>query len=114
MGITLDAGNGDLVFALIEGIEATRQRITQRLHFWRGEHFLDRLAGVPWREVVGQRPANAEIAAQVLTAAISGVEGVTRVREVQVEIERTTRHATYRATVDTTDGALTLDGSLPI
>lgn len=108
--ITFEAGSGDIEFRLVSGIEASRQRIQQRLRLWLGEHFIDRLAGVAWRQIVFARPASTALAEQVVIAAIRSVEGVKSVEDVSVKVDRRTRIATVSARVITDDGVITLTG----
>jgi len=110
MAITFEAGSGDIEFKLVSGVEASRQRIQQRLRLWLGEHFINRLAGVAWRQIVFARPASAALAEQVVTAVIRSVDGVTGVEDVRVTVDRRTRVATVSARVITDDGVIDLTG----
>ena len=98
---------GDLVvtdndLAIVEGDQATAQRLEQRLRLWRGEWFLDRTAGVPWlRDVIGQRPREQVITGLLRTVIlddpeVAGVEGLeldfvgdTRILRVDLRVRLT-------------------------
>ena len=103
---TLGATDGDLDFTLIDGIESLRQRLVQRLLFWRGEWFLDTSQGVPYLPSVLGRQGSLTLLRQVITAYIEVDDEVTGVRNIEIEFRPTDRRAGYRADVDTIHGTI--------
>lgn len=99
--LRLDA-RGDL--EVVSEREDVRQRVIERLAFWRGEWFLDARQGVPYLTEIFTRPASADLAESVITAEIRSVEGVTDVTEVEVSIDTDTRRLSYAARVSTAYG----------
>lgn len=73
-------------FAVIDGIESVRDRVAQRLHFTRGEWFLDTSSGVPYVEALLGRASSPELIAQEIAYEVEQVEGVVRVVSQQVTI----------------------------
>ena len=103
---TLSAGD-DLAagFAVVDGTEAVRQRVVQRLRLSRGEAFMDAEAGVPYLlEILGRRIPSS-LAGELVAAEVRKVPGVANVANVDVSFNRTTRH--LRITADVTVGEQT-------
>ena len=105
---TLGASGGDFNFTVAEGIEAIRLRIVELLRFWRGEWFLDTSRGIPYLPSLLGRRGSLVLLRQVITANIRSVEGVTAVRNVEIDFKSEFRRVFYRADVDTIYG--TIDG----
>ena len=107
---TISAPDGDLSpeFSIVRGDEDIRQRILQRLRFFRGEWFLDVRAGTPWFQRVLVRAAPIGIVTTVITNAINTVEGVISVSNVQSAINRETRRFTFSADVTTENGQISI------
>lgn len=103
---TLGATNGDIDFTVVDGIEAIKQQIVQRLLFWRGEWFLDTEDGIPYLPSILGRRGNLNLMRAIITAHIRAVEGVTGFRNVEVEYRASDRRAIYRADVDTIYGEI--------
>ena len=100
--------------AIVDGLESVRQRIIQRLLFWRGEWFLDTNAGVPYREAIFRNFRSAGLAGAVIGEQIERVEDVTGTADVEVTIDPDTRSARYDTnSVSTIFGTLTgIGGSI--
>ena len=102
----------DLDGSLVDGLESVRQRIQQRLRFWRGTWFLDSGAGVPYlRDVLGHR-RNLALATSAITAQIRTVPDVTVVQNVTSSFDFDLRIIDYSAVVQTTFGDLSLEEQL--
>lgn len=81
-GQSLAIENFDLV--LVEGNDATIQRIDQKFQIWLGEWFLDINAGVPWLEnVMGQRPSE-QVMATLLRDVVSNDPGIDELLEISI------------------------------
>lgn len=93
---------GDLELA--DGLEDIRQRVIERLRFWRGEWYLDLTDGVPYLQDVFTRPITADLSARIITEQIRSVRGVTGVRDVVAELQTVDRRLIYSAIVDTVYG----------
>ncbi len=91
-------------FAIAEGVEAVRQCVQERLRLHRGEDYRAADTGVPWFQVFLDLQRGSALAVQIVSAEIQGVEGVTRVRDMQVQQDRQTRRLTYTANVETIHG----------
>lgn len=94
---------GDL--AVVTGLEDVRQRVIERLRFWRGDWYLDRTDGVPYIQEVFTRPMSAGLAASIVSGVIRSVAGVTGVRDVEATVDPVTRTLAYSARVDTVHGS---------
>lgn len=108
---TISAPDGDVApeFIIARGDESIRQRILQRLRFFRGEWFLNKRAGTPWFQRVLVRAAPIGIVTTVITDAISSVEGVISVSNVQSTINRETRRFTFSADITTENGTISIN-----
>lgn len=101
----------DVTGGVSEGLQALRERITQRLLFPRGTWELDGLAGTDL--IVGHRIAT-QLAERVISDTIRD-EGGNEIVEVvvsKVELNASTRTFSYAATIVSTHGNTTLSGEL--
>lgn len=77
--------NGDTVF--IDGAQATRQRLEQKLKLWRGEWYFNSQAGFPWlQEILGQRP-RPEVVRSLVQQIIEGDPGVRALVSLNIETQ---------------------------
>jgi hypothetical protein len=81
--LKIDLETGDLVtpLAWVYDEDVIRQRITARLHFFRGEWFLDLLEGIPYfRDVLKKNPDRFIISALIKRTILStpGVRSIDR------------------------------------
>lgn len=81
--------NGDLL--LVRGIEAIRQDAWCRLRFFRGEWFLDTLAGVEYFQRIFKKPADVDSARDIFQREILATPGVTEVVSLEVAFDGRTR-----------------------
>ena len=106
-----DTGINDITGAVVDGIEALRQRIAQRLRFRRGTWVFAPRDGVP--AIIGH-DVTVPIASRVVTEAIR-VEGGTEIvsiDNVTVNLDPETRIFRYSASVTTIYGADSYAGAL--
>jgi len=105
MTLTISAGD-DLAagFAVVDGLEAVRQRVLQRLRLYRGESFIDAEAGVPYlTDLLGERLPSA-LAGSIIADQIRGVRGVVAVANVDAQLDPATRRLSVSADVSADDG----------
>ena len=93
---------------VVDGLESVRQRIIFALRFWLGEWYLNSGDGAPYRPEIFRKPTSAGLAGVIITNRIRGVDGVTGVSNVSVELDPMQRHFTYSASVQTEFGDLTI------
>lgn len=100
-----EGGPDDLDGTIVDGIEALRQRVQQRLRFPAGTWQLDTRKGI---ESVRGHGSPVEIAAAVITAAIvdEGGNELTGPPAVEFSLDHDTRVMTYEATVPTIYGTM--------
>lgn len=95
---------GDLLW--VDGVDATREAISQRLRHVRGEFFLDQRTGVPYFGVLLRKNPNVRAAISAITAAIASVPGVLAVEDVSLTIDRPTRAASVAFVARHASGAV--------
>lgn len=108
---TISAPTGDIApdFAIATGDEEIRQRVIQRLRFFRGEWFLNKAAGTPWFQRVLTRYAPIGIVTTIITQAIESVDGVRSVSDIESDIDRNLRRFRFSATIATDNGQITIN-----
>ena len=97
----------DLDWTVVDGLEAVRQAVVQRLRFWFGTWFLNAARGVPYRTILGS-VADTGLAARTITDAIRAVGDVTEVLDVQFVLDQSSREASYSARVKTVYGEMSV------
>lgn len=107
----LDA-DGDLEFPLrlTTGLEAVAQGVQVRLGDIQGENFLDQSLGVPWSEIVGQKP-NLPRTRAILRKVIAGSPGVARIESMVATFDPRARRLAVTADIRTTDDLLLTMGA---
>ena len=81
---TLSAPDRDIRFEIVSELEAVRQRIQQRLRFWRGEWFLDATEGVPYlTDLLGDR-LDTGLVESVVRDQILSIEDVESISNLEV------------------------------
>ena len=102
---------GDL--EIVEGLESVRQRVIERLRFWRSEWFASGDAGVPYREEIFRDATGVGLASAVISDRIRDVADVTGVADVSVAIDGPTRRMSYRAgRVSSVFGSISLEDDI--
>ncbi len=101
----------DLVgFEVVDGLEAVRQRVAQRLRFTLGEWFLDAEAGIPYLErLAGGGGDHIQLFAQIVATETLAVEGVIAVTVESADLDKTTRRLQLVMTIETDDGVVTVE-----
>ena len=96
----LNLDGGDLVW--LDGFDAARTAIAQRLRFQRGSYFLDQRAGLPYLGVLLRKNPNVRATQRMISETIASVPGVLSVDFVRVEVDRVNRAAsvTFSAKYD--------------
>lgn len=109
-GILLDA-NGDMAIeggklVLTSGVEATRQRLEQRLKLFFGEWFLDKSRGVPYFEQVFTKQPNPTLIDAVFKREILLDPAMRELQEFSLDLDPETRVLTVRFRARTDDGPI--------
>jgi hypothetical protein len=96
---------------VIDKSAATAQKLVCRLRLILGEWFLDPDAGVPWapmplaqEPVIFGAPADLAYAERTLKRCILETTGISAILDFAMTLDRSTRHATVTASVQTDDG----------
>ena len=95
-------------FAVVEGFEATRQRVIQHLRFTLSEWFLDSDQGIPYLDGLFADNSSPELAAQLIAAEVLGVEDVTDVAVVRAVLDSVSRKLSLELRVSTVNGQVTI------
>lgn len=93
--------NGDI--AVVDEPDATGQRIKDRLRTFKGEWFLDRSFGPPYREQILVKNPRLEIIGAIIRSEIAKSASGTFV-SFEASLNSTTRQLTVSTTLDTTFG----------
>jgi len=99
--------DGDIEFPLrfTTGTEAVAQGVQVRLGDIKGENFLDQSLGVPWSEIVGQKP-NLPRTRAILRKVIAAAPGVSRIESMVATFDPRARRLAVTADIRTTDDLL--------
>ena len=105
-------GAHDLDDRIVDGLEALRQRIVQRLRFPRGTSPFDLAAGTT--NVTGHR-ITVPLAARAISDAIrdEGADEVLAVTDVIADLDRPTRQLRYSASVSSIHGPIPISVVVP-
>ena len=104
----------DLDGAVVDGIEALRQRIVEAIRFRFGTWFLQRNTGLDYGLLIGHR-ITADLAASTLNAVIrtEGGDEVTRLDNVIYSLDRPQRDFYYSVLVQTVYGPMQIEEGQP-
>lgn len=95
--LAMNMSDGDLLIddtgnlLVIDNAERVAQQIHISLRFWLGEWFLDTSQGVPYFEYILVKNPNLAHVTQVLSEAITAVEGVRQVQSITPTFDRLNR-----------------------
>lgn len=103
--------NGDLV--LIDGRDAIRQDVIQRLRSFQGEWFLDTTWGVPYFQQIFVPNYDQSKIDALFIDTILGTPGVTQLDSYSFSIDRATRVLTISFRAETTSGTIQYNGPVP-
>lgn len=92
--------------SLADGNESIKQRVLQRLRFWRGESFLYTERGIPYIDELLQRPESVGLISVVLTEEVIDVDGVVEVNDVKASIDPAIRRMSWSASILTDTGEI--------
>ena len=109
MAKTLNFVNDDIEliggnFTTVTDLEGLRQKIDQKLQFFHGEWFLNATEGIPYFEEILVKPADAGLVASIFNNVILSEAEVTGIRDVEADLDASTRTFTYRAKIETIFG----------
>jgi hypothetical protein len=93
--------NGEIV--VINGLDALRQKIQQRLQFFKGSWILDTNRGVPWLQDILKIPIDDGLAASIINSEILKEPDVVSINEVVTDID-INRKLSYSAKISTVYG----------
>ena len=105
-GLTVDRRGNLLV---LEGLDALRERVVQRLHFVLGEWFLVQSEGVPFAETIFAWTPDHRLTAQVISSELMRVGGVTGIESIGSSLDPATRRLQVTLEVQTTFGTIQVD-----
>jgi len=107
----IETGNFDALF--VSGDEATIQRLRQKFLLWVGEWFLNIDAGIPWREILGEKP-EPQVLSTIFRSVIADDPGVDEILEFELDFEGSTRKLKIKWRARLTSGEIAEDEvSLP-
>ena len=101
--LTID-GNGELI--IVEGLEALRQKINQRLSLFKGSWFLDITAGVPYMQEILKKPVDPGLVASIFNEEILKEPEILSIGAVEASLDLETRKFNYKATPKTIYGPI--------
>lgn len=117
--LALDQNTGDILVtngaaSLVERADAISQRIYVKLRTFRGEHFLNQRAGLPYHDRILVRGANEPDIYQIYNQGILSVPGVESVDKLEITFgdsdDRTLR---VTAEITTNEGQVSLTAEVP-
>lgn len=107
IGIRLtDTGDLPKVSAFVDGLESIANKAAVRLQTHAGEWILDKNVGLPFIDWTQQKNPDTGAMAAIVIAELLGIEGVTRVSEVEHSIDAESRRVTIAGKVFTRYGEL--------
>lgn len=107
----IKASDGDVVisgadFVLATGLEGHIQDIERTLRTWLGESVYNRLAGLPYEQVIFQVGTTPEAARFIIEQRLNARDSVENVEELSTTIDQSTRKLTISGTVATPGGTV--------
>jgi len=86
--------------SIIEGLPSLAENLDQRLKLFKNKYYMNLQAGVPYIEDILKKPIDPGFAASILNDEILKEGEVTKLGEVNADLERNTRIFNYSAVVD--------------
>ena len=99
-------------FAVVDGLEAVRQRVLQHLRLTLGEWFLSPEEGLPYIDGLFADQTGVDLAAQLISAEVQDVEDVTSVEVTEAVLDPASRRLRVELRVGTADGQVTVEETL--
>ena len=117
--LKLDTVTWDLVIenndiATVEGIEAIRQNLRQRLQFFRGEYGFDLTRGIPYHDEFFKKKPNPIVMDTILKSVILNTEGIIELTEFTLSLNSSTRILDIYFRCITTEGELDYSSEIPL
>jgi hypothetical protein len=101
-GLTVEAGK---VKEVTDGLAEMKQRIAIAIKTHLGEKLLDTTLGLPWAErILIKNPDLDQINTDTRLYLTTRVEGVTGIRQLEINYDRATRIMTWTLNIETTEG----------
>lgn len=100
----IDLTNGEMT--LTSGLEATKQRLTQRMRFFFQEWFLDQSRGIPYIQQVFVKNPNPVVIDAIFKKEILSDPAVIELQRFELDLETASRALTITFRVVTTDGPI--------
>lgn len=99
---TLNSQNNDLAIPIqpIDGLESVRQRVVQRLLYWRGEWSYDLSEGTPYLTDYLSNRFSEDLIRQTIIAQVLEIDNVNGVRDLEVKYVPRTLSITMRLDTD--------------
>ncbi|MCP3944604.1 MAG: hypothetical protein GY710_24435 [Desulfobacteraceae bacterium] len=98
--------NNNLV--LVDGLEETRQRLTQRLQTFFSEWFLDRRRGIPHIQEIRKKGVQQSTVSAIFKKEILDVEGVTELLKFEMDYIPSSRTLVLDFAIRSNEGTLEL------
>lgn len=109
--LALNTKTNDLVInkdaILIDNAERVAQQIRIRLNSFLGEWFLNTAYGIPYLEYILIKNPNLTLVRSILRKQIAGVDDVTKIESLTLELDNQTRKLTVDFECDTNYGLVT-------
>ena len=96
---TIGSQDGDIQFAIVDGIDSVSQRLTQRLRFIRGEWFLRKRRGIPYLTDLLGLPENRPLVHQIIARESLDVADVLEVVSIDINFDSAIRDQTIKVRV---------------
>lgn len=100
----IDFTNGEL--SLTDGVDAVRQRLSQRLSFFLGEWFLDRTRGIPYVQQVFIKNPNPAVIDAIFKREILAEPSIRELQSFTLDLDTITRVLTITFRALTTVGPI--------
>ena len=104
---------GGGVGEFLSGVEAVAQAIITRIKLLKNEWWEDLEDGTPlWQSILGHAEGDIKVVDEIILKRISRTVGVKDITEYDSSFDTQTRKYSFKATVDTNYGSVTVEESL--